>query len=180
MPVSPPDARRHDLLRAPPGGGRRRSAGAATETTTPGADNAEAPARILTAVEPDDADDVDDLGSFDEHGSFGSPLPPEDRLWRHPSELSRGASFGDRAPKGHRWSTVVFAAAAGSLTTMVVLAVSGALDVREPGPRPTIVRPAVSKGSTDASGVELVDATSTAQRGPPSWSMTRRQPWAPA
>jgi S1-C subfamily serine protease len=97
-------------------------------------------------VEPDDADDVEDLEPFDDDVAFGLPPAPDDRLWRHPSELAPGtaATANRRSSRSHRWTTVVLAAAAGSLGTVGVLAVSGALDLREPGPRQTIVIPAVS------------------------------------
>jgi S1-C subfamily serine protease len=108
--------------------------------------NGGVPARILCGVEPDDADDVDDVGPFDEAGAFATPPPPDDRLWRHPSELSAPAAVSKPAsrPARHRWTTVMLAAAAGSLGTMGVLAVAGALDVRESNPREPIVYPAVS------------------------------------
>ncbi len=104
------------------------------------------PTRILCDVEPDDADDVDDVGPFDEAGAFATPPPPDDRLWRHPSELSAAAPASKPASRSgrHRWSTVMLAAAAGSLGTMGVLAVGGALDVRDSNPREPIVYPAVS------------------------------------
>ncbi|MGD9796861.1 MAG: S1C family serine protease [Acidimicrobiia bacterium] len=89
-------------------------------------------------MEPFDADDVDPPGAY------RLPPPPDDRLWRHPSELADGTTVGRRASRSHRWSTVVLAAAAGSIGTVGVLAAGGALDVREPGPRTTIVRPAAS------------------------------------
>lgn len=45
-------------------------------------------------------------GDFDEPGddAFGPPLPPEDRLWRHPSELGATAALGlDPVDVRRRW-----------------------------------------------------------------------------
>lgn len=83
---------------------------------------------------PSSDDPADDDG-------FVPPLPPEDRLWRHPSELA--AHGGPRAPEprravpspdGHRpgrrrtAATVLVSAATGMLLTVMVLATVGALD----------------------------------------------------
>ena len=75
----------------------------------------------------DDADD--DLGGFD------PPLPPEDRLWRHPSEL---ASFGRppgattatrRGPtsRGPAWPIAVVAGLVGAALSTGLMAVTGTL-----------------------------------------------------
>ena len=60
----------------------------------------------------------------DDPGSYRSPLPPEDRLWRHPSEM--GAQTPARPSRRSRWLVVgVSAVGAGMLSTgLVVIAVT--------------------------------------------------------
>jgi S1-C subfamily serine protease len=77
---------------------------------------------------PDDADDED-------VGGIGPPLPPDDRLWRHPSELrEHGWSSApiplpsSRRPRG--WRATALAALAGALLTTGAIAASGALSPR--------------------------------------------------
>ena len=48
------------------------------------------PSVLFCAVPPDDESDDDAPG-------FGAPLPPDDRLWRHPSELGPVAGLTDAA-----------------------------------------------------------------------------------
>ncbi|MEY2424388.1 MAG: hypothetical protein QOI95_4455 [Acidimicrobiaceae bacterium] len=73
----------------------------------------------------DDADDDDTPLS-------GAPLPPDDRLWRHPSEL--GLSLGSAGtssstdPSGTRlWAVAVVAGLIGSALSLGVVAVAGRL-----------------------------------------------------
>jgi putative serine protease PepD len=72
-------------------------------------------------------DDADDLGGF------GQPLPPDDRLWRHPSELAGlqpAPGGGAPAPSpGNRplWGAIVAAGLAGAVLATGLLAVSGEL-----------------------------------------------------
>lgn len=80
----------------------------------------------------DDRDDAPD-------GDFGAPLPPDDRLWRHPSELGPAGTAAPvtivGAPRRHR-SLVAVAVVAGLVgigATLAVLTLTGALDAR-PGP----------------------------------------------
>lgn len=49
----------------------------------------------------------DDLSGDADDGSFGAPLPPEDRLWRHPSEMKAGP-----LPSGNRSDITPLAGAA--------------------------------------------------------------------
>lgn len=78
----------------------------------------------------DDGDDDVDTG--------GPPLPPEDRLWRHPSELRQhGASGGLSAPlatarpiRPTTWTVGVVAGLAGAALTTAVIAVTGSLSPR--------------------------------------------------
>ncbi|MSO87047.1 MAG: PDZ domain-containing protein [Acidimicrobiia bacterium] len=72
-------------------------------------------------------DDSDDGGGFD------PPLPPEDRLWRHPSEMAGAGAPGPGSPvQGHTpaarrviWSTAIGAGVAGAALTLGVLAITG-------------------------------------------------------
>lgn len=76
----------------------------------------------------DDADDV---------GDGGPPLPPEDRLWRHPSELAGyGSPRGSVAPPRHHsvrptsLTVALIAGLAGAALTTGVIAVTGSLSPR--------------------------------------------------
>jgi S1-C subfamily serine protease len=97
---------------------------------------------------PFDDDDPD-------NGAFGTgPLPPEDRLWRHPSEVG-----GAPAPKT-RSSRAVTAVAAlgGAAATIAVIAIIGALSER------TSEQPrAVERVATPAFGTVPVIASATPQ-----------------
>jgi putative serine protease PepD len=87
----------------------------------------------------DDADD--DLGAP------RPPLPPDDRLWRHPSELRSlgpaGAPIVVEVPRPHSragaWSVVVAAGLTGAVLAAGLLALSGHLD------RPIVEKPVVEK-----------------------------------
>lgn len=75
-------------------------------------------------------DDPDEEG-----GLHGPPLPPDDRLWRHPSELgaAAGATVVEPAPgrvAAWRWAPVLAAALLGGVLTAGVLAATGALPSR--------------------------------------------------
>lgn len=87
-------------------------------------------------------DDADDDGA-----GFGPPLPPDDRLWRHPSELTAwgpGAPAGPVGPTlatGERpavWPIAVLAGLMGAVLCGGVLAVTGSLT-------PEAGRPVVEK-----------------------------------
>lgn len=72
-------------------------------------------------------DDADDLGGF------GQPLPPDDRLWRHPSELAAsqpppGVGGPVPAPLTRPpWAAIAAAGLAGAVLATGLLAVSGEL-----------------------------------------------------
>lgn len=78
-------------------------------------------------------DDADD-----DVGGTGPPLPPDDRLWRHPSELRehgrRGADVGRSAVDDPRrpmtWATALVAGLAGAALAVGVIAVTGTLSPR--------------------------------------------------
>jgi putative serine protease PepD len=95
---------------------------------------AEAPGTVvpMSSGPHDDADDADDG-----IGAAGPPLPPEDRLWRHPSELGeqqRAAAPGPApaAPSSRTASglAVVAAGIAGAVLTVGVIALTGSLSPR--------------------------------------------------
>jgi S1-C subfamily serine protease len=76
-------------------------------------------------------DDADDDGA-----GIGPPLPPDDRLWRHPSELASwgpaatptaGAPTPARADRGSIWPVAAVAGLVGAALCGSVLAVTGTL-----------------------------------------------------
>ena len=76
-----------------------------------------------------DDDDADELGPP------RPPLPPDDRLWRHPSELHlHGASGSVAAPSGNGratpWAVVLVAGLSGAVLAAGILAVTGAISPR--------------------------------------------------
>ncbi len=78
---------------------------------------------------PDDAEDDDVVGA-------GPPLPPDDRLWRHPSEV--GAQAGGRPDavaagptvRSITWSVAIVAGLAGAALSTGVIALTGSLSPR--------------------------------------------------
>ena len=122
------------------------------------------PAVILRPVSFDDADD-------DDASIIGPPPHPDDRLWRHPSEMagrpapSHAASFtgaaggGDGSPgrpPGHRpWGSYVgFAGAAGAVLVGLAVGVAGI------GDRPGLAAPTPARRPrADLGGVPPTDAT---------------------
>ena len=73
---------------------------------------------------PDDESDDDAPG-------FGAPLPPDDRLWRHPSELGPVAGLTDAATDTDRrtsssaWGVAVVAGLVGAALSLGVVALAG-------------------------------------------------------
>lgn len=71
----------------------------------------------------------------DDAERIGPPLPPDDRLWRHPSELSasRAAPSAPRATgspgRGASWPIAAVAALVGAVLSAGLLALTGALAV---------------------------------------------------
>lgn len=85
----------------------------------------------------------------DERPDFRPPLPPADRVWRHPSELSfAGRSARDR---GHRFGigVVVLAAVAGAAATIGILAASGNLSGHDSGPAQATAAPAAGLSAAE-------------------------------
>ncbi len=114
-------------------------------------------------MEPTDPDDAAQgpRGTGGEDGFddavFSTPLPPEDRIWRHPSELDRSGgqprSTGRRrTPGGSRWLTPLASGLVGSVLTVGAVVMSGGM-ADEPGVRETIVKETVAPMPALAAGV---------------------------
>lgn len=75
-----------------------------------------------------------DEGRDDEPDDLGPLLPPEDRLWRHPSEVGRTAAPADAAePTGRRrfpWSVSLLSAVAGATAALGVVLIVGGITTR--------------------------------------------------
>lgn len=75
-------------------------------------------------------------GPDEDGGELGPPLPPEDRLWRHPSEVGAAAlSARSAPPTGRRWRASLWLVGAvagltGAMATLALVALSGGLDDR--------------------------------------------------
>lgn len=155
--------------------------GTATSYCSPGAERGPEGARpaapaasVLSPVVVDEPDDWSDPGA---------PLPPEDRLWRHPSELARAASpaatvAGTRR-RGRRRGLVTLAVLSGitgATATIVALAAMGSLSPRTveriervaapvaPAAVPTTSRSARAIASSVAPAVVEVTATVGVER----------------
>lgn len=67
-----------------------------------------------------------DFDGDDDAPAFGAPLPPEDRLWRHPSELSSRITDASSARPARLWGVaVVSGLLAAGLTVGLVAVTSG-------------------------------------------------------
>ena len=112
---------------------------------------------------PDDGDDDD---------GFRTLLPPDDRIWRHPSEVLHGVAApvpagGTSPPRrraGYQTASVALASTlAGFVLAVGVLGATGAL-TPEPGLRETVVREtrAILPAATRASEASVVRIAATA------------------
>ena len=117
--------------------------------------------------EPGDGHGEGDDGGVDDEVGFRPPLPPEDRIWRHPSEVAAaGAAAGGRAPTpaaGDRSQAgvAVVSALAGAVLALGIAAAFGAFDGdTRLVERQVAVQP-VTGGDTEASTVAAI-ATRTA------------------
>jgi S1-C subfamily serine protease len=80
-------------------------------------------------------DDPDALGGLDDdaHLGFRRPLPPEDRIWRHPSEVGRAAPAATAAPAASSRRTAVLmliSGAVGATVAVAVMALIGGFEER--------------------------------------------------
>ncbi len=114
---------------------------------------------------------LDDAG--DERSEFFPPLPPEDRLWRHPSEVAaerrrrvwhaRGMQVHEDAARSRRRNLVASGAivlSAAGLIGLVALATT-----MHSAPSPSTVAASAFLSTTSAAG------------GPPGQSNTNERPW---
>ena len=100
-------------------------------------------------------DDADDDASV-----FGQPLPPDDRLWRHPSELSWGARAAPARASARPWTLAMAAGTVGAILAVGAITVVNGL---QPGAveerfEPT-VSSALSSGLTGGGRDEIVVIT---------------------
>jgi putative serine protease PepD len=101
----------------------------------------------------------------DEAGVFRTPPPPDDRLWRHPSELGRppAAAPGRRAT----WPLALASGVTGAVLTLGVLAATGYLAQR--GEREVVVREAARSAlATVGDGTSLPDVAAIAAAAEPA------------
>jgi S1-C subfamily serine protease len=107
-----------------------------------------------------------DDGEDDDAPVGGAPLPPDDRLWRHPSELgasadpSFAASSAATDASGTRlWAVAVVAGLIGSALSLGVVAVAGRLStevVEKPVVERVAVRPVAELNLAGASGQGVI------------------------
>ena len=97
---------------------------------------------------------------LDDDGSSGPLLPPDDRLWRHPSELTAVGAPGPLlvAPSSHpgrMWAVALLAGAIGAILTAGVGYASGGLRSRTvpvPAVESDLVSPVAAPASSSPSG----------------------------
>ena len=108
----------------------------------------------------------DDEWEDDAFGGFSAPLPPDDRLWRHPSELELGDGQRRRPRSTGTWPIALVSGLVGSVLTFGIVAVSGVLDPEEASiPRVVTerVRPAsVARPGVGSDVVRIAAETSAA------------------
>ena len=76
-----------------------------------------------------------------EAAAYRDPPLPDDRLWRHPTEVAPPAPPHRRAEPGSSWGVAALSGLVGSVLTFGLVAASGALDREDAGP--AVVREAV-------------------------------------
>ena len=114
---------------------------------------------------PFDADDDDDTPVA------GAPLPPDDRLWRHPSELGTPqnvapapAGGGPDSSSTRTWAVAVVAGLIGSALSLGFVAASGGLAgdvVEKPVVEKVAVRPLAEISSPSSSGQSVMAVAKT-------------------
>lgn len=68
-----------------------------------------------------------DEDPFIDDGPVGPPLPPEDRLWRHPSEVTWAGVQDPPPPRSRPWGVALVAGLTGAAVTLGVVALAGGL-----------------------------------------------------
>ncbi len=98
-------------------------------------------------------------GEEDDEGPSTPFLPPDDRLWRHPSEVrsnpptpapARGVRGWYRRPGSHLWLVGATSGVVGAALCAGILIAAGAVD-RSPPPAPNVAATGVSQGTTPPS-----------------------------
>ena len=107
-----------------------------------------------------------DDGDDDDTPVGGAPLPQDDRLWRHPSELGlpigsavTGSSTASDASGTRLWAIAVVAGLIGSALSLGVVAVAGNLSsdvVAKPGVERIAVRPLAELSLASSSGQGII------------------------
>ena len=105
-------------------------------------------------------------GPDDEVPSYRAPLPPSDRLWRHPSEVGGSGAATSTTPRRGRtgrppWVVALVAGGVGACVAVGVMAVAGLLDhkiVERLVVEREAVAPAASTVSTPSSSLASVVA----------------------
>ena len=106
--------------------------------------------------------DFDDVP--DEEGPVFAWLPPEDRLWRHPSEVGTPARPAPPARSGGRtWTVALVAGLVGALLASGVGLASGSFSER------TVVEPVATPQSPSTVAVDLSSAGATTPAVSASW-----------
>jgi S1-C subfamily serine protease len=116
-------------------------------------------------VEPDD--------DLNDDGTPGPLLPPDDRLWRHPSELALARHAAVRGADHRMWTVAVLAGVIGALLATGTTIATGAMRERRvavPALEQDLVTPVVTLASMGGSGV----AASAAQVRPSCVALTAR------
>jgi S1-C subfamily serine protease len=112
---------------------------------------------------PFDADDDDDAPVA------GAPLPPDDRLWRHPSEVGAAlnvpSTTASSDSSGTRtWAVAVVAGLIGSALSLGFVAASGQLSgevVEKPVIEKVAVRPAAGVNTVSSAGASIMTIAKT-------------------
>ncbi len=85
--------------------------------------------------------------------AFRIPPAPDDRLWRHPTEVAPAPPPGTRRAATTSWSVVLLSSLAGSVLTFGLVAASGAMDRQET--QPGVEREAVPVVAPTGAGAAL-------------------------
>jgi len=97
-----------------------------------------------------------DEGSDDDLTPFRTPLPPDDRIWRHPSELAwPPTAAAARHRRRRAWPVALVSGLCGSVLTVGLLTVTGVL-AREPGVRTVVQREAVAPAAMRGPSLSVV------------------------
>jgi S1-C subfamily serine protease len=102
----------------------------------------------------------------DAAADFRVPPAPDDRLWRHPTEVAPASSPRRRTGAAASWGVVVLSGLAGSVLTFGLVAATGALDRDDP--EPAVVREAVPAVAPSATPATLEPVVQIAEDASPA------------